>query len=154
MLSAPEIVNTDAVRVARIPLTIPRAEIREVMGRGITELMSAVAAQGVGPAGAWLTHHHRMDPGVFDFDICVPVSAEVLPVGRVLPGELPAARVARTIYQGPYEGLGDAWGALMAWVQEQGLSAGPDLWEVYEAGPETGSDPATWQTVLHRPLVG
>jgi effector-binding domain-containing protein len=122
MLSAPEVVNTDAVRVALIPLAIPRAEIRQVMGPGITELMSAVAAQGVGPAGAWLTHHHRMDPEVFAFDICVPVSAEVTPVGRVLPDELPAARVARAVYQGPYEGLGDAWGSLMAWIE---AGAGP-----------------------------
>jgi len=153
MLSAPEIVNTDAVRVALIPLTIARAEIRQVMGPGITEVMSAVAAQGVGPAGPWLTRHHRMDPGEFDFDICVPVSAEVTPVGRVLAGELPAARVARAVYQGPYEGLGDAWGELMAWIAARGLTHGPGLWEVYEAGPERDPDPSTWRTVLHRPLV-
>ena len=116
--------------------------------------MSAVAAQGVGPAGAWLAHHHRMDPGVFDFDICVPVSAPVTPRGRVLPDELPAARVARAVYQGPYEGLGDAWGSLLAWIEPEGLAAGADLWVVYEVGPERGPDPSTWRTVLHRPLVG
>lgn len=154
MLHPPEIVDVPAVPVARIPVTVPRAEIASVMGPGISEVMAAVAAQGAGPAGPWLTHHHRMDPGVFDFDICVPVSAPVTAVGRVLPGEVPAARVARAVYQGPYDGLGEAWGALMAWVQEQGLAAGPDLWEVYEAGPETGPDPSTWRTVLHRPLVG
>ena len=32
MLAAPEIVNTEPVMIARIPLTVPRAEIQQVMG--------------------------------------------------------------------------------------------------------------------------
>lgn len=32
MLSAPQIVNTEPVMIARIPLTVPRGEIQQVMG--------------------------------------------------------------------------------------------------------------------------
>ena len=80
------------------------------MGPGIGELMAAVAAQGIALAGPWFTHHLRMDPHTFDFEIGVPVTAPVAAVGRVKPGRSPATKVARTIFHGDYEGLAAAWG--------------------------------------------
>jgi hypothetical protein len=51
MLDAPQITQTADQLTAFIRLTIPRKEIRNVMGPGIGELMAAVAAQGIAPAG-------------------------------------------------------------------------------------------------------
>ena len=109
MLDTPRILETPAQLTAVIRLTIPREEIRQVMGPGYRELMTAVAAQGMVPTGPWLTHHLRMDPAVFDFEIAVPVKTPIFPAGRVQPGRLPAARVARTVYHGAYEGLPATW---------------------------------------------
>src|SRR5947209_4580583 len=110
MIETPRIVETSAQRTAVIRITIPRNEIRNVMGPSLGELFAGLAAQGVEPAGPWYTHHLKMDPATFDFEIGVPVGAVVKPSGRMTPAELPAARVARTVYHGPYEGLADAWG--------------------------------------------
>jgi effector-binding domain-containing protein len=154
MLDAPEIVQTDAQPVARIRLTVPRSEIRNVMGPGLEEVHSVVAQQGVAVAGPWFTHHLRMDPSVFDLEICVPVTAPVTAAGRVEPGELPAARVARTVYHGPFEGLPAAWGAFDAWIAAHGHAPAGNLIERYVAGPESGPDAAAWQTELCRPLMG
>jgi uncharacterized protein (DUF427 family) len=74
MLDKPRIVQTAVQPAAVIRLTIPRAEIRNVMGPGHRELMAALAAQGIAPAGPWFSHHFRMDPDVFDFEIGIPVS--------------------------------------------------------------------------------
>src|SRR5260221_10393716 len=142
MLDIPEITEAAAQLTAVIHLTIPRAEIRKVMGPGLGELRAAIAAQGVAPAGPWFTHHLRMDPDIFDFEICVPVTEPVTATGRVQPGQLPAARVARTVYRGPYEGLAAAWGEFDAWITANGYAPGPDLWECYVAGPESSPDPA------------
>ena len=57
------------------PTPIPRAEIQKVMGPGYREVMAAVAAQGIAPVGPWFTHHLRMDPDTFDFEIGVPVAS-------------------------------------------------------------------------------
>src|SRR5262245_15551385 len=116
MIDTPQITQTTAQQAAVIRLTISRAEIRNVMGPGIGELMSTLAAQGIAPAGLWFSHHLRMDPDVFDFEIGVPVTSPVAPAGRVQPGQLPAATVARTVYHGDYEGLGLAWGEFAAWI--------------------------------------
>jgi effector-binding domain-containing protein len=154
MIETPRIVETAAQDFAFLHLTVPRAEIRNVMGPGIGEVMAALAAQGAAPAGPWFTHHLRMDPAVFDFEICFPVAAPVEASGRVRPGRRPAMRVVRAVYGGPYEGLGDAWGEFDAWIATRGHSVGPDLWECYLAGPESGPDPSAWRTELSRALVG
>jgi effector-binding domain-containing protein len=152
MIDEPQIVQTAAQRVARIRLTIPRQEIQQVMGPGLDELMKAVADQGIEPVGPWFTHHLKMNPDVFDFEICIPVSKSVVAVGRVEPGELSAAKAARSAYRGGYEGLASAWSEFGAWITQQGLKSRPDLWEVYVKGPESSADPADWQTELNQPL--
>jgi effector-binding domain-containing protein len=153
MIETPRIVETRAVDTAAIRLTVPRNQIAAVMGPGIGEVMAALKAQGIAPAGPWLTHHLRMDPAIFDFEICVPVPRPVAPVGRVEPGRLPAATVARTVYHGPYEGLAGAWPQLDAWIAAQGRKPAASLWEVYLTDPAANPDPSTWRTELNRPLV-
>lgn len=153
MIDAPQIIQSAGQLAAVIHLTIPREEIRSVMGPGISELMTAVAAQGIATAGPWFSHHLRIDPGIFDFEIGVPVAAPVAGTGRVQPGQLPAATVARTIYRGDYEGLGAAWSELMEWIAAAGYRHGQELWECYLVGPEANLDPAGWRTELNRPVI-
>lgn len=153
MLDTPQITHTIAQLTAIIHIIVPRDEIQNVMGPGISELMATIAAQGIAPTGPWFTHHLRRPTDTFDFEVSVPVSAPVTAAGRVEPGEWPAMKVARTIYHGPYEGLGDAWGEFLDWIEASGHTQAEDLWECYLAGPESGPDPATWRTQLNRPLT-
>jgi hypothetical protein len=69
MIDSPQITQTAAQLTAFIHLTIGRAEAPTVMGPGLAELMAAVSAQGIATAGPWFTHHLRMDPETFDFEI-------------------------------------------------------------------------------------
>lgn len=152
MIDTPAITTTADQPTAVIHLTIPRSEIQKAMGPAHQELFSTLAAQGVTPTGPWFSHHFRMDPATFDFEVGVPVSAPVKPTGRVAGSRLPASRVARTVYRGGYEGLGAAWGEFEAWIKGAGLKPATELWEIYAAGPESGSDPAAWRTELNRPI--
>ncbi len=153
MLDQPWITETSVQLTAAIRLTIPREEIRNVMGPGIAELMAAVASQGIVPAGPVFSHHLRMDPHTFDFEIGVPVTTAVFAAGRVRPSQLPATTVARTVYRGPYEGLGPAWAEFEAWIVAEAHAPAPNLWECYVTGPADNPDPATWRTELNRPLT-
>src|SRR4029453_3560216 len=98
MLDTPQIAQTTKQLTAVIRLTIPREEIRNVMGPGIAELMAAVAAQGITAAGPWFTHHLRMNPAPFVFEVGGPVTGPVAASGRVQAGHLAATTVARTVY--------------------------------------------------------
>ncbi|HLJ56620.1 MAG TPA: GyrI-like domain-containing protein [Chthonomonadaceae bacterium] len=153
MIEPPQVVETVAEHNAHVHLTIPREEIATVMRPGLQQVISALMEQDVEPAGPWYTHHLRMRPDTFDFEICVPVAAPIEPSAGVEPGELRAATVARTVYHGAYEGLGAAWAELMEWIQAHGHAPAEDLWERYLVGPESSPNPDDWRTELNRPLA-
>jgi effector-binding domain-containing protein len=153
MIETPRITQTIAQVTASIHLTVPRDEIRKVMGPGLREVREAIAAQDIAVAGPWFTHHLRMEPDIFDFEICVPVATPFTTTDRVEAGQWPATTVARTMFHGDYEGLGAAWGEFDAWIAGKGYTPRPDLWERYLVGPESGADPSGWRTELNRPLV-
>lgn len=152
MIDTPQIVQTTAQPSACIHLIVSREEIRNVMGPTIRSVYAELAAQRITPAGPWFTHHRRRPTETFDSEVCVPVGTPVQPAGSVLPCERPAMRAARTIYRGPYEGLAEAWGEFMDWLETNGLQRTEDLWETYLAGPESSDNPADWQTELTQPL--
>jgi effector-binding domain-containing protein len=153
MIDAPMITQSVAQLTAVIHITVSRNEIQRVMGPGLNELMSTIAAQGIAVAGPWFTRHLRIPMDSFDFEISVPVTAPVAAAGRVKPSQLPSMKVARTIYHGPYEGLGNAWGELRSWVKTNGHTSAENLWECYLTDPSANPDPATWRTELNCPLI-
>jgi effector-binding domain-containing protein len=153
MLETPHLTDTTPLYVAKVPVTTPRDAMQHVIGPAISEVYAAVMSQGRTPAGPWFTHHLRVPTEVFDFEACVPVDKPITAAGRVLPGEWPATRVARVVYQGPYEGLGEAWGTFIKWVDAQGHTRRGDLYERYLVGPDSTQDSSAFRTELNQPLV-
>jgi effector-binding domain-containing protein len=153
MIDTPKILETKAQTAALLHLTIPRSEIQQVMGPGLEEVKATLAAQGITARGPWFTRHLKMDPKIFDFEIGVPTDRPVSPQGRVTPGELPASKVARTLYHGGYEGLYSAWAEFGKWITANGHTPQPSLWETYVTDPSKNPDPTTYVTELTQPLV-
>lgn len=153
MISATEIVTLPAQPTAMIAILTPASAIREVMGAGLTELHAALKTQGIAQTGPWFTHHKRPPTDSFDFEIHLPIASPITETGRVRKGERPEMKVARTIYSGGYEGLGNAWGQFLDALSTQGIRTRPDLWEVYAAGPESGPDTTAYRTELIKPIA-
>ena len=152
MIDPPVIIQTKAQPAAVLRLAVPPEDLPKVMKPGIDEVRAAVEAQGIKPAGPWFSHYLKMEPRRWEFEIGLPVKTPIAPAGRVTPGELPARKVARTIHNGGYEGLGESWGEFSKWIKSQGLTPDADLWECYLVGPESGPDATKWRTELNRPL--
>lgn len=153
MLSEHQIVETAAEPAAVIRLTILSRDMPKVFGPAVGELLTTLGAQGIEPVGAIFAHHVKLPSDTFDFELGIKVSSPVTPAGRIEPGELPARRVARAIYTGPYEGLPGAWDAFIAWMDANGHKSAPSLWELYSVGPQSTPDAAQWRTELNRPLL-
>jgi quercetin dioxygenase-like cupin family protein len=153
VIDSPKLVDTPRRLVAAVRLTIPKDQIQNEMGPAIAEAMSVVAEQGLAVVGPWFCAHDRMDPNEWDFDVCVEVASPVAPQGRVKPGVLESTRVVQTNYRGPYEGLGDGWGAFESWIAANGFAGAPNLFERYCVGPESGGESSTFVTELNRPLA-
>jgi hypothetical protein len=142
MIDTPAITTTADQPTAVIRLTIPRSDIQKEMGPAHQELFSTLAAQGIAPTGPWFSHHFRMDPATFDFEVGVPVSAPVKPTGRV--AGLATAGSARRAHhisrrlRGARRGVG----RVRSWIKDAGLQPAPSCGRSTPAGPESGSDPA------------
>jgi effector-binding domain-containing protein len=153
MLETPEITRSVAQPTAMIHLTTPRTEIASAMDPAITELLTALASQGITPSGPMLSYHRRIEPENFDVEISFPVGGPIAETGRVKAGQLPETTVARTVYHGAYEGLGNAWKEFDGWITASGHTRAGNLWERYVVGPESTPDPAEWRTELNCPLL-
>ena len=78
-------------------------------------------------------------------EVGVQVAGPFRPSGRVVPSELPAGRVATTVHQGSYDGLGAAHEAIHAWCSSHDCALSRTRWEVYGDWHE---DPALMQTEI------
>ena len=153
MIDPIEIIETEEQTTATIHLNIRRDQIQAEMGPAIQEVFSELAKQNVQAAGPVFSYHARLDPMRFDFEVGVPVNDPVEPAGRMRPSTLPGAKVAKTIYRGPYEGLGPAWRAFDAAIRNAGHAPAQDFWERYSKGPSASADPAEWETELSRRVM-
>ena len=153
LISTPTILATEPVLVARIPLHIPRDAMQQFLPPALEELYRALNTQHLTPAGPWFAHHTELPSTHFHFDACVPLTAPIEPIGRVQPGILPAMRIARTLYRGPYTHLAQAWGEFRAWLTAHSLSTAPEVIERYTVNPNDTSDPNQLQTELVWPLL-
>ena len=149
MITKPELVPTSEVRSAAIHLTIPGRDMPKYMDPAIQEILKALADQGMQPAGPMFSYHYRRPSDTFDFEIGFEVAKPIKPAGRVMNSKLPAVKVARAVYEGPYEGLAEGWGAMQKWVREQKLAETGRVWERYLTNPAEVTDPKKYRTELN-----
>ena len=124
------------------------AEVATFFDRSFATLGSALEAQGIAPTGPAFARYAGPPGDTADLEVGFPVEGTVAPEGDVRPGSLPAGRVASLVHAGGYDQLGGSWARLGAWIAEQGLTPGPDLWEVYVTEPNPEMDPADLRTEL------
>ena len=135
--------------IAVIHLQIPGRDMPKYMDPAIQEILKALTDHGLQPAGPMFSYHHRRPADTFDFEIGFPVPKAIKPTGRVVNGSLPAEKVVRSVYHGPYEGLGQAWGELERWVNAQKLNGTGRFWECYLINPAEVKDPKEYRTELN-----
>lgn len=149
MITPPEVINTQEIATAVIPLVVPGREMPKYMDPAIKELIKTITSQGIRITGPMFSYHHRRPSDTFDFEIGFEVSKAVEPEGRVINGKLPAVKVVRSVYQGPYDGLAQAWPELQTWVRKNGHGETGKFWERYLTNPDEVKDPKHYRTELN-----
>jgi effector-binding domain-containing protein len=123
-------------------------EIGAFVGPAFGEVLAALGAQGLQPAGPPFCRY-RMQEDAFDVEAGFPASGPVVPTGRVEPDALPAGSVATTMHVGAYDKVGEVYEELIAWVETQGLVPAGEPWESYLDGPEVTQP----RTVIYLPCA-
>jgi effector-binding domain-containing protein len=107
------------------------------------------------PAGPVMMIGHDGEYKESDVDVeaAVPIGKEIPGSGRVKVYELPGLEQAACIvHKGRYEDIGEAYKALMAWIESNGYQiAGPDR-ELYFTDPSKVKDPAENVTEIQFPV--
>lgn len=144
-----ELIDHDRQVTAVVRGVVPVAELPPFFDRSFGELGRVLGDQGMTPRSAAFALYHGAPTDVADLEVGFATDAPVTPAGDVVVGSLPAGRVARSVHAGSFDGLGDAWGALMARIVERGLTPGSSMWEVYLTEPSPDMDPAALRTELN-----
>jgi len=142
------------------PQTI--ASIRAVLptygdlGQLYGEIFGYLGSQGITkPAGPtiFICHDSEYKEKDVDVEAGVPIAAAIPGSGRIKVYDLPGMEEAAcTIYQGPYENIGEAYNAIMAWTESNGYQiTGPDR-ELYLTNPADTNDPNQYVTEIQFPV--
>ena len=91
--------------------------------------------------------------GDFAIEAGFPVSAPVDGADQVEAGTLPGGPAAAVWHIGPYDTMEPTYGAVHAWIEDQGAVPNGAPWEIYHSDPISAPDPATPRTEVVQPFV-
>ena len=106
---------------------------------------------GITPAGAPMTVYHDIDFNYehTDIEVVLPVNDE----GRkIKPENFSPGLCAYTIYTGAYSSIGDAYAAVMKWIETNGYKISGAPFDMYIKGPREASSPDEFVTEVYFPV--
>lgn len=112
--------------------------VGDAMGAAFGELMAYMGRAGIIPTGPPMCVYAEG----FDQEqggemwVCMPVAPGASGEGSVEASVLPGGKMATTVHKGPYDTIGQAYGALVGWVQEQGYRPAGPMRDVYLTDPD------------------
>ena len=137
------------------------ASVRDVIptygdiGQLYGEIFSHIGKHGITPMGPPMAIYHDAEYRERDVDVeaAVPVGGSVPDAGRVSLRELPAVeQMACAVHVGGFDGIDQAYKALMTWIEANGYNITGPSREVYLQGPGPGTDPASYVTEVQIPV--
>jgi effector-binding domain-containing protein len=149
----PELLSLDPATTAVIRGTVPAAGLRDFFDNSFHTLAQVLGAQRVSVRSPAFALFRGVPTDTFDLETGFVTDRPVRPEDGVVAGSLPGGRAVRLTHFGSFDGLGSSWERLHSWMRAQGLSAGPQRWELYVTRPSPEMDPRDLRTDLTWPLA-
>ena len=123
----------------------------QVLGEAFHGILNYLGETDGKCIGAPFVAYYNMDMDDLDIEIGFPVSKKLPGKGEVQSSEIPAGKQATCLYVGPYNQIEPAYGVLMKYIQEKGLTPTGVAYEFYLNDP--GETPESeLQTKIAFPL--
>ncbi|WP_153397462.1 GyrI-like domain-containing protein [Ornithinicoccus halotolerans] len=152
--TTPRLVTTETVPTAVVRGdAVPMTELTGFYDRSFGQVSEAIESQGLRRTTAGLGRYFGQPTDTVDLEVGFGTEPGVSATGDVVASTLPGGRAAQVTHVGGYEGLGESWQRLYAWIDSQGLAPAGWMWEEYVTMPTPDTDPATIRTVLTWPLA-
>jgi effector-binding domain-containing protein len=130
-----ELVDLPAQPTLSIRTTTSIKELPQALGRAYGAIGQYLAEIGKQPAGAAYAAYFTFEMESMDIEIGFPVASKLPGKGEIQSGEIPAGKIARCLYTGPYKKIKPAYDALTSYVEEQGYEASGVAYEYYLNDP-------------------
>ena len=130
------------------------AQISASLGQDYQTILTTIAEQGVQMVGQPLTITREMSDQGWVYDAAIPVNATSVDLdinSTVKLGQTYSGKVAKYIQKGPYSLAPQSYTILNAYIEDQGLEANGDPWEIYISDPTT-VPPEEVITHLYQPV--
>ena len=140
----------------------PTAAVRQVVlmdefgarfATALERVLEHLGVAGVVPAGAPFARYRGPVARTADVEIGFPVPEGTGAVLDLVMDTLPAGRAVEVTHLGDYESLRDTYARIEAWAAEHEVNLREESWEIYDAGPSSDPDPATWRTRVVWPVA-
>ena len=137
--------NIEPLKVASLRGVVSTPPVQGTLWR---ELDGYLAMHHIRPSGPCLSLYHDEEYKEMDWDIevCEPITEEVPSSKRIEVQVLPSVKaMACTVHEGPFVSIGEAYDAILRWVDENGYQVIGPMREVYlkEAKQGSQTDPGT-----------
>jgi effector-binding domain-containing protein/uncharacterized protein YndB with AHSA1/START domain len=99
-----------------------------------------------------IAHGYDGEAQTLDFEIALPVAAEMKVPSGLNCVQIPAGRSAKYIYHGPYEEVEPHWNSFSTDLEKAGVVNRWSTYEVYANDPTTVSSPSEIETWLIQPI--
>ena len=139
-----------AQNVAAIRKTLPNyGQLNTLFGQLFGPIWGKVKLAG--PTVA-IYHDPEFREEDVDVEVAIPIEGTLPDGGPVQSRELPGGLMACAVYQGPYEGIGEAYNAVMAWIEPNGYRVAGPVRENYLRSPGDTNDPTQYVTEIQVPV--
>lgn len=148
-MTEPVLIDTADTPLAIVHGRIAPDRLRDFFDRSFGLLPDVILGQGARITGPALCRYGSASAESVELAVGFPVDRTVAAAGEVRPANLPAARTARLVHHGAFDGLDKSWDRLRTWIGGQGLAPGDIRWEVYLTEPHPDMDPDELRTELN-----
>ncbi|GAB3274627.1 hypothetical protein GCM10027449_13140 [Sinomonas notoginsengisoli] len=145
-------IELDEQPTAVVRATVTMDELRGFFDGVFGKVVAAVQEHGSRVTGPPFAMYHGMPAESIDVEAGFPVSGAFAGTEDVNASVLPGGRTVHTTHVGPYDALPDTYRTVTSWMEEQQLTPGASMWEVYLSDPSAEPDSATWRTELYWPV--
>lgn len=115
--------------------SLPQDEVASFLGSAFPALFGALSEAGLNPSGPPLARYH-VTTDQFEVTAGVPFSGSLDAQPPMAVEVVSACTLATTVHVGSYDGLPQAFHAVIEWTEANGCTIVADPWESYLDGPE------------------
>ena len=133
---------------------VPVGELTTFFAEVFDTVAASVERAGARIAGAPYALYRGAPTDTVDVEAGFPLTVPFRGEGaELVTGVLPAAHAIEAVHQGDYETLHRTYAQVEEWAVEHHLQPQEEMWERYEAGPNSDPDPDTWRTRIVWPVA-